>query len=221
MPYSPTTWVSGTTPTSAPNMNNIETGISGAYTELESITGNDGVTQATTDGPFTLANFINYILKAIRNITGSANWYDTPAATLASLNTNKANLSGATFTGAISGTSSTMSGAVSATTLAGTLTDTPGGNGIVAHDEGTAIQLKPSITTRGVDIDYRDSGGVLHHGISISATGGVDFPQGAPTASGGVKIPLTGSHSAGALTISRGNGAPASLDANEIYFQLS
>ena len=93
MPWSPQGPYSAGGPFSSGNANNMEAGISGAYTELESITGNDGVTQATTDGPFTLANFINYILKAIRNITGSANWYDTPATTIASLNTNKLNAS--------------------------------------------------------------------------------------------------------------------------------
>lgn len=93
MSYTKTTWVSGSTPTDAAEMNNIENGVSANDTALNSITGNDGVTQATTNGPFTLANFINYILTALKAIKGSTHWYDAPAASLASLNTSVSSLS--------------------------------------------------------------------------------------------------------------------------------
>jgi hypothetical protein len=112
MPYSPTTWVSGTTPASAPNMNNIEGGVSGAFTQLESITANDAATLPSSDGPFTLANFISYIATVIRSITGAANWYDTPAATLSGLNTNKAPLASPTFTGTVTAAALNTTGAL-------------------------------------------------------------------------------------------------------------
>src|SRR5689334_21108020 len=89
MPYTPSTWTNGVTPADQSRMTNIETGISGAYTQLESITGNDTVTTPSTDGPFTLANFTNNILKVIKNITGGTHWYSAPAATSASLSANK------------------------------------------------------------------------------------------------------------------------------------
>lgn len=90
------------------NGNNIETGISGAYTQLESITGNEAASLPSSSGPFTLANFINYIITQIKNITGAAHWYSTPATSIASLNTNKANLSGAAFTGGITVSGNTV-----------------------------------------------------------------------------------------------------------------
>jgi hypothetical protein len=74
----------------------------------DALTVNDGITLPSSDGPFTLANLASYFSKVIRNITGAANWYDTPAATLSGLNTNKANLSGAAFTGAVTRSGNTI-----------------------------------------------------------------------------------------------------------------
>lgn len=73
----------------AANANNIETGVSGAYTELESITGADGTALPSTNGPFTLANFINYLVTQIKAITGGAHWYTAPLITLSALAAHK------------------------------------------------------------------------------------------------------------------------------------
>lgn len=198
MPYTKTVWVSGSTPTDQAEMNNIENGVAGAYTELESITGNDGVVQATTDGPFTLANFVNFILKAIRNITGTTNWYDIPAATIASLNTNKADLSGAAFTGAISGTTATFSSDVTA-------------NNAILAASNADIEMGNTSASNTPHIDLHSSGNNIDYDARIIASGG--------TASNGAG---TLNIQAGALqfngaTVSNNSGAlQANLNADKL-----
>jgi hypothetical protein len=97
IPYVRVNWQaapSTTTPQSAANYNVMDQGIADLDAEINNTTGNDGVTQASTDGPFTFPNWLNFILKALRNITGKANWYDAPDATIAALNTNKLSTTG-------------------------------------------------------------------------------------------------------------------------------
>jgi len=93
------------------DLNNIEDGVAGAYDELESITGSDSGSQPSSDGPFTLATFINNILKQIRNITGKTHWYTAPATSIESLNTAMAGKLSTTGTAA---DSSKLGGVVAA-----------------------------------------------------------------------------------------------------------
>lgn len=91
--------------------NNIEDGIADAFDELESITANDGISAASSDGPFTLANFISYLSRMIKSITGKSHWYTAPATSIESLNTTmggKAALAGATFTGTVNVSSGSL-----------------------------------------------------------------------------------------------------------------
>ena len=168
MPYSPTTWVSGTTPASAPNMNNIENGVSGAYTELESITANDGTALPSSNGPFTLANFINYLTTLIKSIVGGAHWYSAVPTSLTSLSTGKADLSGSTFTGGISGTTASFSGALTASS--GTFTAT------------NAILEVGSTSVAGTSgVDIHSTGGAEDYSARISASGGTAGVTGSAT----------------------------------------
>jgi hypothetical protein len=73
----------------------------GAYSQLESITANDAITAPSSDGPKTLATFISEIARQLRLIIGGADWFTAPPTSLTSLNTNKAALAGATFTGTV------------------------------------------------------------------------------------------------------------------------
>ena len=143
MPYSPTTWTNGSTPVSQTNMNNIETGISGAYTELESITANDATALPSSNGAFTLANFINYLTSLVKSIVGGSNWYSSPPTSLTSLNTGKANLSGATFTGAVQATALTASSA---------------GVTVSAANQGVELGAKASANTPFVDMNSSGNG---------------------------------------------------------------
>jgi hypothetical protein len=71
------------------DLNAMNTGITGAYTQLESITANDAITAPSSDGPKTLATFISEYGRQLRLIVGGADWYTAPATSLSSLNTNK------------------------------------------------------------------------------------------------------------------------------------
>ena len=237
MPYSPTTWTNGSTPVSQTNMNNIETGISGAYTELESITANDATALPSSNGPFTLANFINYLTSLVKSIVGGSNWYSSPPTSLTSLNTGKANLSGATFTGAVQATALTASSA---------------GVTVSAANQGVELGAKGSSNTPYIDLN--SSGFSNDYDVRMIASGGTNATNGAGTLNiaasvlqrNGNKVMDTGNdgagslfdadlldgvqgagyaavgtHSAGQTIISYGTGVPASLAANEIYIQLS
>lgn len=236
MPYVPTTWVSGSTPTDAAEMNNIETGVSGAYTELESITANDATTLPASNGPFTLANFINYLTTLVKSIVGGAHWYSAVPTSLTSLSTGKADLSGATFTGAVQATNLTATG------------------GITAAASNANIELGAKGSANTPFIDLNSSGFSNDYDTRLIASGGTNGTSGAGTlniqtgtlqrsgntvwdsandgsGSGldadkldgvqGSGYAVVGSHSAGQTIISYGTGVPASLAANEIYIQLS
>ena len=164
MPYSPTTWTNGSTPVSQTNMNNIETGISGAYTELESITANDGTALPSSNGPFTLANFINYLTTLVKSIVGGSNWYSAPPTSLTSLNTGKANLSGATFTGAVQATALTASSA---------------GVTVSGANQGVELGAKASANTPFVDMN--SSGFSNDYDVRMIASGGTNATNGQGT----------------------------------------
>jgi hypothetical protein len=111
---SPTGWVnapSTATPQSAANLNIMDQGIVDLDSTLNASTGSDGASLPATNGPFTFANWLNYILTLIKNITGKAHWYTAPVTSIESLNTTmgtKANLSGATFTGTVNVSSGSL-----------------------------------------------------------------------------------------------------------------
>jgi hypothetical protein len=111
---SPTGWVnapSTATPQSAANLNQMDQGIVDLDATLNASTGSDGASLPSGDGPFTFANWLNYILTLIKNITGKAHWYTAPVTSIESLNTTmatKANLSGATFTGTVNVSSGSL-----------------------------------------------------------------------------------------------------------------
>lgn len=108
MPYTPpATYTTGGNFTAA-NGNNLEAGMVGAYNQLESITANDGIAAPNNDGPKTLATFISEIARQLRLIIGGADWFTAPPTSLTGLNTNKANLSGATFTGTVNVSSGSL-----------------------------------------------------------------------------------------------------------------
>lgn len=104
---SPTGWVnapSTATPQSAANLNIMDQGIVDLDTTLNASTGSDGASLPGSNGPFTFANWLNYILTQLKNITGKTHWYTAPVTSIESLNTSmgtKAALAGATFTGTV------------------------------------------------------------------------------------------------------------------------
>ena len=237
MPYSPTTWTNGSTPVSQTNMNNIETGISGAYTELESITANDATALPSSNGPFTLASFINYLTTLIKSIVGGAHWYSAVPTSLTSLSAGKADLSGATFTGGVSAT---------------VFTATSQGLVVSGANQGVELGAKGSSNTPYIDLN--SSGFSNDYDVRMIASGGTNATNGAGTLNiaasvlqrngnkvmdtgndgagslfdadkldgvEGAGYALVGTHSAGQVIISYGTGVPASLAANEIYIQLS
>ena len=236
MPYSPTTWVSGTTPCSAGNLNNIENGVAGAYTELESITANDGTALPASNGPFTLANFINYLTSLVKSIVCGAHWYSAVPTSLTSLSTGKADLTGATFTGGVSAT---------------VFTATSQGLVVSGANQGVELGAKGSANTPFVD--FNSSGNGNDYDVRVIASGGgassgqgtLNIAAGSLTRNGnkvmdlgndgagslfdadkldgleGASYAAVGSHSAGQVIISYGTGVPAALAANEIYIQLS
>lgn len=92
MTYTRVNWVDGSgggTPLSHDNLNVMDAGVSTLDGTVNNTTGSDGATMPSTNGPFTFSNWLNYILTAIKGITGASHWYSTPAATLASLSSGK------------------------------------------------------------------------------------------------------------------------------------
>lgn len=200
MPYVPTTWVSGSTPTDAAEMNNIETGVSGAYTELESITANDGTALPSSNGPFTLANFINYLTTLVKSIVGGAHWYSAVPTSLTSLSTGKADLSGATFTGPVNGTTATLSSHLTAGDA--TLTNTNAG-----------IEIGDQTTPNNPHIDFHSDGSTTDYNARLSATGGTAGTSG----SGTLNIIATALQHNGSTVWDAGNdGAGSGLDADTV-----
>ena len=217
--------------------NNIENGVAGAYTELESITANDATALPSSNGPFTLASFINYLTTLIKSIVGGAHWYSAVPTSLTSLSAGKADLSGATFTGGVSAT---------------VFTATSQGLVVSGANQGVELGAKGSSNTPYIDLN--SSGFSNDYDVRMIASGGTNATNGAGTLNiaasvlqrNGNKVMDTGNdgagslfdadlldgvqgagyaavgtHSAGQTIISYGTGVPASLAANEIYIQLS
>lgn len=216
--------------------NNIENGVAGAYTELESITANDGTALPSSNGPFTLANFINYLTTLIKSIVGGAHWYSAVPTSLTSLSTGKADLSGSTFTGGVSATIFTATS-----------------QGLVVSGANQGVELGAKASANTPYIDLNSSGNSNDYDVRVIASGGTASSgngtlniaaaaltrnsntvwDAANDGSGsgldadkldgvqGSGYALVGSHSAGQVIISYGTGVPAALAANEIYIQLS
>ena len=175
--------------------NNIENGVAGAYTELESITANDGTALPSSNGPFTLANFINYLTSLVKSIVGGSNWYSSPPTSLTSLNTGKANLSGATFTGAVQATALTASSA---------------GVTVSAANQGVELGAKAIANTPFVDMN--SSGNSNDYDVRLIASGGT-----ASSGNGTLNIAAAALTHNGQTVWDNGNdGAGSGLDADTV-----
>ena len=194
MPYVPTSWVSGSTPTDAAEMNNIETGVSGAYTELESITANDGTALPSSNGPFTLANFINYLTTLVKSIVGGAHWYSAVPTSLTSLSAGKADLAGATFTGAVQATNVTATG------------------GIIASASNAELEMGAKASANTPFIDFNSSGNSNDYDVRMIASGGT-----ASSGNGTLNIAAASLTRNGNAVMDKGNDGPGSgFDADTV-----
>ena len=144
--------------------NNIENGVAGAYTELESITANDATALPSSNGPFTLASFINYLTTLIKSIVGGAHWYSAVPTSLTSLSAGKADLSGATFTGGVSAT---------------VFTATSQGLVVSGANQGVELGAKGSSNTPYIDLN--SSGFSNDYDVRMIASGGTNATNGAGT----------------------------------------
>lgn len=97
-----------------------DSGISDSKIGLRTL--NQGLASPTNSG--NLTQLLSWLAGRIKTIAGTTNWYDTPSKTISQLAGEKANLSGATFTGPISLTSFGGSTWSSEKTPSGVFTET-------------------------------------------------------------------------------------------------
>ena len=209
MPYTPTSWTSGTTPVDAPEMNNLETQYTESTLSLNPDFGSGAVVSgfvATKDGTIATKLDVTSGIAYLKQADGS---YRQRKPAASNQTTSVINTTYHLYLQP-DGTwywSTSNSPAANSLAIANVTTDGSGNILAVSDQRNRTITIFPGATgTIAVPNNFQATG-------QVSATGGV-FDN-------GVRVAIQGTHSAGQPKLSYGAGVPGTLDVNEVYFQVS